>query len=102
MSMIPKHFLDDLGFHCVVQPCAGSMGIDISDLIRVQPGLLEGNLDGSDRADDRRLRDVTGVRRQTVPGYLGVNLGATFSGVFQFLQNENPRPFAHDQTLAVG
>ena len=69
---------DGFGFGHVVQRSRGAMGIDVDDVARREPGVLECQLHAADRADTSRsrCRDVVGVRARGASEQLGIDVCA--------------------------
>jgi len=78
--------------------------VDILDLVRRDPGVLEGPPHDADRpvAVGGRGGDVERVARHPVADHLGVDPGVALQGPAELLQDEDARPFAHDEPVALG
>ena len=79
------------------------MGVDVVDLIRVDPGVGQGLADAGDRAPAlvMAVGDPEGVGRGAVADDLAVDPGPARLGVLQLLENQHARPLAEDEAVAV-
>ena len=80
------------------------MGVDIVDIRRLQPCILQRRAHGAfaTLAVLGRRGDVVGVAGQAVAFHLGINLRAARLGMFVILKHDNTRALAHDKPVAVG
>ena len=101
--MVAERDLQRLGLACVVQLRRRAVGVDVVDVLRLEPRVL-------DRQRDRARRRLAGlvgchlverVVGRRVADQLTVDAGAALIGVLQRLEDQRARALAGDETIAV-
>ena len=79
------------------------MGVDIVDIFRVQAGLAQRHLHGTERARTFRMwrRHVIGIAGQAITDHFAINLGTARLGPLIFFQHHHASAFAHHETIAI-
>ena len=75
----------------LVELRAGCVGVDVADLLRLEPrfGQCATNSEGCRLARGERRREVVGIRRGAVAGNLGEDPGATPLGGLGLLEDQD-------------
>src|SRR6202140_4261594 len=87
----------------IIELCRGAMGVDVPHLSSVLAGAMHRAHDTTPRpiAVGGRLRDVRRVSGRAVAGYLPVDARAPPARVLIFLEDDDARPLAHHEPVAV-
>ena len=103
IRMFPKCKLDSSGLEQVIMMGTGSMGINISKLLRCHTAVFQGVQHGGSRpaAVLRRGGDVIGIRRTAVAGQLRIDLRSASLCMLQFFQYHYRRAFSHNEAITV-
>ena len=101
--MRAEDLLDGPRLGHVAELGAGAVGVDVVDVVGIEPGVLEGQLHGHGRAGAFGMRggDVVGVGRAAGAEQLGVDRRAALAGVLELFEDEDAGPFAEDEAVAV-
>ncbi len=100
---VAEHLAHDLRLGEVVRARAGAVGVHEVDVGGRDPAVGDRaahRLDAAERVGVR-ARDVVGVARQAVAADFRLGDGAAPDGVLLRLENDQPRPLAEDEPLAV-
>src|SRR5262249_58911373 len=95
--------LDGQGLGCIALGRAGSVGVDVLDVVGVEAGVGQGKLHGAGGAAAAgvRIGNVVGVSRAAAAEQFGVNDRTAPSCVFQFFEDEDARAFAQHEAVAI-
>ena len=101
-QIVPEHALGGGELDCVGHR-RSAVGVDIVDVARLHPRLLERHphRDLGALALGMRRGDVIGVARQAVADDLGIDFRAACLGVLIFLEHHHARALAHDKAVAA-
>ena len=94
--------LDSLGFHGIVKPSAGAVGIDIVDVVGIDTCFPSAPLDGPGCPASLgiRLGNRVSVKAAAQPERLGVDSCSAFPGALQLFQNQNRSSFPQHETVS--
>src|SRR5438132_1944355 len=94
VGVLAKHLLDRTRLAYVADVCGSRMGVDIVNLIRRYPGMLQRTLHCARRALAIRWRRSHMIRigREAVSGDFTIDFRTTRFGVLQFLHHHNAAP----------
>src|SRR5271163_2927843 len=89
-------------FDHVAQRRRRAVRVDVADIGRVELGILESGSHHAERAVavGRGLRDVVRVARHAVANDFGKNIRVALLRVLERFEDQNPRPFANDKSIA--
>ncbi|MNE05684.1 hypothetical protein D3C80_982540 [compost metagenome] len=90
------------GFGDVALFGGGAVAVDVADVRRFQPGVLQGQFHGPAHGDLFGTGGVLAVGVAAETDDLGMDAGATGQGVFQFLEHQHAAAFADHQAVACG
>ena len=98
-----EELFDGAGFGHVTEFRAGSVGIDVINLVDVHCGVLEGGLHGKDSASTVFVwgRDMGPIGALTVAKDLAVDPSAASLGVFVFLEHDYAGPLGENETVPI-
>ncbi len=99
--MVAEHGLDRARLVGVVDRRRRAVRVEILDVGRRQPGVVEGAAHGLVGALSVRVDHVLGVGRHAVADDLGEDLGAARLGVLQGFQHEDAGAFAQNRSVAL-
>src|SRR5215216_4679986 len=104
MGRIPEDSLYRHGFELVIVMGGSAMRVDVINLVRLDPRVLDRVHHHADRAVSvfGWLRDVERVARHAVADHLRVNLRAALLGVLKLFENQSARALAYHKPIAVG
>ena len=102
--MLAEEALDGGGLDFVADGRGGPVGVDVVNLFRPHPGVLERRLHHakSSLAVFGRLGDVEGVAAHRVADHFGQNARVAALGDFEGFEDEDAGALADDEAVAVG
>ena len=101
--MFAEHTLDSHGFVEVIHRRRGAVGVNISNLFRIDPGVFKGhpNAACSPFPTGCGGGKVIGVAGQTIADHFTINPGAPFFCGLVLFENHNAGALPHDKTVTV-
>src|SRR6058998_3337155 len=101
-GIIAENSFNGLSLGDVALGCGGAVSIDVRDVLRVESSVAKAHLHatGGPLSFRRGRSHVIGIGGVSVADNLAINFCAALFGMFQFLQHEDARAFAHDKTVA--
>ncbi len=102
-ARLAESALDRQGLDRVVDLGARAVGVDVIDVLGVEPGILKRQPHRDDRAPAVvvAVGQAEGVGRRGVAGNLAVDGRPAAAGVLEILQHQHPAPFADHEPVAV-
>src|SRR5665647_1371247 len=79
------------------------MGINVINIFRPKAGILQGHTQTARRPFTvfRWSSDMIGITAGAVAGYLRIDRGSAFQGMFQLFNNEHPGTLGHDEPIPI-
>ena len=98
-----KNRFNGLRFGDVALRRGGAVGVDVGNIVEIQPAAAERHFHAARRAfaAGRRRGEVMRVGGVAIANDFAINFRAAFLRVLHFLQHDNSRAFTHDKAVAV-
>ena len=102
VGMILENAADGFGFANITLRRAGAVGVDVVEVVGIEPTAAQGHLHTTRRAFaiGRGGGEMIRIGGVAVPDDFTINFRITRPGVFQLLEHEHARAFAHHKAIA--
>ena len=101
LGVLAQRRLDGVGLVGVSQRRGRAVGVQVIDLVGINPGIAHGRDHGASRTVHIGRGHMTGVGAHAKASQLGVNPGATGFGVFVLFEHHHTAALAQHKTVAV-
>ena len=102
-GVVTEDPLNGLGFANIPNRGAGGVSVDVIDLFRTHPGVLEPHLDSPRRASTLGIGrgHVVGIAGVAIAHDLTIDACPALLGMFQLLEHQNRGPLPHHESISV-
>src|SRR5665213_1058194 len=98
--MLAEHLMQRFGLGFVISRSAGTVRIDVLDVLGLESGVDECALNGARHAANIGRREIAGIRAHSEADDLAEDLGAARLRPFEWLKHQNGRTFADHHAFA--